>query len=185
MLDEEIEVYLRITKLDEETGKPVLLPDTAFQIFWIDENGQYQTDDSGSRKLVTMTDTRNGHLTKDITTFYTNENGILTLPEKLPLGHYRIVEVSGPNGFFNEWTADGGYYVDFTITTERIYQATGDQNENGMDTLVIGEEYHNSETLGRLTIRKTGEVLTGWDAAPGSILDPGMIGEAEGGNFRY
>ena len=31
VLDEEIEVYLRITKVDEETGKPVLLPDTAFQ----------------------------------------------------------------------------------------------------------------------------------------------------------
>ncbi len=26
VLDEQIEVYLRITKLDEETGKPVLLP---------------------------------------------------------------------------------------------------------------------------------------------------------------
>ena len=185
VLDEEIEVYLRITKLDEETSKPVRLPDTAFQIYWLDENGEYQTDDSGSRKLVTMTDTRNGHLTKDVTTFYTNENGILTLPEKLPLGHYRIVEVRGPNGYYNRWNADGSYSVDFTITTDRIYQATGDQNENGMDTLVIGEEYHNSETLGRLTIRKTGEVLTGWESAPGSILDPGMTGEAEGGNFRY
>ena len=29
VLDEEIEVYLKITKLDTETGKPVLLPNTA------------------------------------------------------------------------------------------------------------------------------------------------------------
>ena len=50
-----------------------------------------------------MTDTINGHLTKDVSTFYTNAEGILTLPEKLPLGKYRIVEVSGPDGFYNEW----------------------------------------------------------------------------------
>lgn len=71
----------------------------------------------------------------------------MTLPEKLPLGKYRIVEVTGPNGFYNEWLdsagyengiladdADGIYYVDFEITTDRIYAATGDKNENGMDT---------------------------------------------------
>ena len=197
VLDEEIEVYLRITKVDEETGKPVLLPDTAFQIYWLDEQGHYRYDSNGNPKLVTMTDTVNGHLTKDVDTFYTNSEGNLTLPEKLPLGKYRIVEVTGPNGFYNEWKdtagyengiladdADGSFYVDFTITTDRIYQATGDKNENGMDTLVIGEKYSNHETLGKLTIRKTGEVLTGWQSAPGGI-DPWMTGEAESGNFTY
>ena len=197
VLDEEIEVYLRITKVDEETGKPVLLPDTAFQIYWLDEQGHYRYDSNGNPKLVTMTDTVNGHLTKDVDTFYTNSEGNLTLPEKLPLGKYRIVEVTGPNGFYNEWKdtagyengiladdADGSFYVDFTITTDRIYQATGDKNENGMDTLVIGEKYSNHETLGKLTIRKTGEVLTGWQSEPGSI-DPWMTGEAESGNFTY
>ena len=197
VLDEEIEVYLRITKVDEETGKPVLLPDTAFQIYWLDEQGHYRYDSNGNPKLVTMTDTVNGHLTKDVDTFYTNSEGNLTLPEKLPLGKYRIVEVTGPNGFYNEWKdtagyengiladdADGSFYVDFTITTDRIYQATGDKNENGMDTLVIGEKYSNHETLGKLTIRKTGEVLTGWQSEPDGI-DPWMTGEAESGNFVY
>ena len=197
VLDEEIEVYLRITKIDEETGKPVLLPGTAFQIYWLDDMGHYRYDNQGNPKLVTMTDTVNGHLTKNVTTFYTNAEGILTLPEKLPLGKYRIVEITGPNGFYNEWKdtagyengiladdADGSFYVDFTITTDRIYQATGDKNENGMDTLVIGEKYANHETLGKLTIRKTGEVLTGWQSEPGSI-DPWMTGEAENGNFTY
>ena len=197
VLDEEIEVYLRITKIDEETGKPVLLPGTAFQIYWLDDMGHYRYDDQGNPKLVTMTDTVNGHLTKNVTTFYTNAEGILTLPEKLPLGKYRIVEISGPNGFYNEWLdtagyengiladdADGSFYVDFTITTDRIYQATGDKNENGMDTLVIGEKYSNHETLGKLTIRKTGEVLTGWQSEPGGI-DPWMTGEAESGDFTY
>ena len=197
VLDEEIEVYLRITKVDEETGKPVLLPDTAFQIYWLDEQGHYRYDSNGNPKLVTMTDTVNGHLTKDVDTFYTNSEGILTLPEKLPLGKYRIVEVTGPNGFYNEWLdsagyengiltddADGIYYVDFEITTDRIYAATGDKNENGMDTLVIGENYSNHETLGKLTIRKTGEVLAGWKTEVGA-LDPWMTGEAENGNFTY
>ena len=197
VLDEEIEVYLRITKIDEETGKPVLLPDTAFQIYWLDEQGHYRYDSNGNPKLVTMTDTVNGHLTKDVNTFHTNGEGILTLPEKLPLGKYRIVEVTGPNGFYNEWLdsagyengvladdADGSYYVDFEITTDRIYAATGDKNENGMDTLVIGENYSNHETLGKLTIRKTGEVLAGWKTEVGA-LDPWMTGEAEDGNFVY
>ena len=197
VLDEEIEVYLRITKIDEETGKPVLLPDTAFQIYWLDEQGHYRYDDKGNPKLVTMTDTVNGYLTKDVSTFYTNSEGILTLPEKLPLGKYRIVEVTGPNGFYNEWLdsagyengiladdADGIYYVDFEITTDRIYAATGDKNENGMDTLVIGENHSNHETLGKLTIRKTGEVLAGWKTEVGA-LDPWMTGEAESGNFTY
>ena len=197
VLDEEIEVYLRITKIDEETGKPVLLPGTAFQIYWLDDMGHYRYDNQGNPKLVTMTDTVNGHLTKNVTTFYTNAEGILTLPEKLPLGKYRIVEITGPNGFYNEWLdtagyengiladdADGSFYVDFTITTDRIYQATGDKNENGMDTLVIGEKYSNHETLGKLTIRKTGEVLTGWQSEPDGI-DPWMTSEAESGNFTY
>ena len=157
VLDEEIEVYLRITKVDEETGKPVLLPDTAFQIYWLDEQGHYRYDSNGNPKLVTMTDTVNGHLTKDVDTFYTNSEGILTLPEKLPLGKYRIVEVTGPNGFYNEWLdsagyengiladdADGIYYVDFEITTDRIYAATGDKNENGMDIPIRGEQYGSS-----------------------------------------
>ena len=183
VLDEQIEVYLRITKLDEETGKPVLLPGTAFQIYYLDDDGNYRLE-NGAPKLVRMTDTVNGHLTKNVTTFYTNAEGILTLPEKLPLGKYRIVETTAPNGYYNAWVADASHYVDFTITTDRIYQATGDKNENGMDTLVIGEKYTNHETLGKLTIRKTGEVLTGWQSEPDGI-DPWMTGEAESGNFVY
>ena len=183
VLDEQIEVYLRITKLDEETGKPVLMPGTAFQIYYLDDDGKYRME-NGAPKLVRMTDTVNGHLTKNVTTFYTNAEGILTLPEKLPLGKYRIVETTAPNGYYNAWADDESHYVDFTITTDRIYQATDDKNENGMDTLVIGEKYSNHETLGKLTIRKTGEVLTGWQSEPGGI-DPWMTGEAESGDFTY
>ena len=182
VLDEEIEVYLKITKFDTETGKPVLLPNTAFRIYWLDDNGNYRLE-NGKPKLVTMTDTVNGHLTKNVNTFYTNEEGILTLPEKLPLGKYRIVETVGPNGFYNEWADSGNYYVDFDISTDRIYKATGDDNENGMDTLVIGEDYWNEETLGKLTIRKTGNALTE-KIETNDLIDPWMTGEADS-DFAY
>lgn len=204
VLDEEIEVYLRVTKIDEETGKPVLLKGAAFQIYWMDDQGNHIYDENGHAKLVTMTDTSNPALPKEIDTFYTDDTGMLALPEKLPLGHYRLVEVNGPNGFYNEWVAsavygddghlfiddtgrfaDGTYYVDFEVSTERAYKATGDDSENSQDILVIDEDYRNNETLGVLTIRKTGEVLTGWQEDEGETFDPEFSGEARPGHFVY
>ena len=203
VLDEEIEVYLRVTKIDEETGKAVLLKDTAFQIYWMDEQGNHIYDENGNAKLVTMTDTTNPLLPKDVDTFYTDDTGMLVLPEKLPLGHYRLVEVNGPNGYYNEWAAsavyedghlqiddtgnfaDGSFYVDFSVTTERVYKATGDDSEDSQDILVIDEDYQNNETLGVLKIRKTGEVLTGWQEDEGGTFDPEFSGEARPGHFVY
>ena len=203
VLDEEIEVYLRVTKIDEETGKAVLLKNTAFQIYWMNSQGQHIYDENGNAKLVTMTDTTNPLLPKDVDTFYTDETGMLVLPEKLPLGHYRLVEVNGPNGFYNEWAAsavyedghlqiddtgnfaDGSFYVDFSVTTERVYKATGDDSEDSQDILVIDEDYQNNETLGVLKIRKTGEVLTGWQEDEGGTFDPEFSGEARPGHFVY
>lgn len=203
VLDEEIEVYLRVTKIDEETGKAVLLKDTAFQIYWMDEQGNHIYDENGNAKLVTMTDTTNPLLPKDVDTFYTDDTGMLVLPEKLPLGHYRLVEVNGPNGYFNEWAAsavyedghlqiddtgnfaDGSFYVDFSVTTDRVYKATGDDSEDSQDILVIDEDYQNNETLGVLKIRKTGEVLTGWQEDEGGTFDPEFSGEARPGHFVY
>ena len=203
VLDEEIEVYLRVTKIDEETGKAVLLKNTAFQIYWMNSQGQHIYDENGNAKLVTMTDTTIPLLPKDVDTFYTDDTGMLVLPEKLPLGHYRLVEVNGPNGYFNEWAAsavyedghlqiddtgnfaDGSFYVDFSVTTERVYKATGDDSEDSQDILVIDEDYQNNETLGVLKIRKTGEVLTGWQEDEGGTFDPEFSGEASPGNFVY
>lgn len=203
ILDEEIEVYLRITKIDDETGKPVALPNTAFQIYWMDDQGNHILDKNGNPKLVTMTDTSDPSLPKVIDTFYTDEDGVLALPEKLPLGHYRIVEVNGPEGFYNEWIdsavydggnlhvddtghyEDGTFYVDFEVSTERAYQATGDDSEDSQDILVIDEDYHDHETIGKLTIRKTGPVLTSWEEENSDLLDPQYSGEAWPGHFVY
>lgn len=182
ILNELVEAYLRIVKIDDETGKPVLREGTAFQLYWIDDNGNYILDKQGNPRLVTMTATQDGSAVKKIDTFYTTADGIIVLPEKLEVGRYRIVEVNGPEGFYNEWIdsaqygengilldkgengtyATGSFYVDFAVTTNRIYEATGDLNEDNQDNLLIEEEYHNNETLGKVIIRKTGEVLTGF-----------------------
>lgn len=200
ILDEEVEMYLRIGKKDVETGKNVLREGTAFQIYWMNDDGTYMLNDDGTPRLVTMTATQDGSVAKKIDTFYTNEQGTIALPEKLPIGHYRIVEVQGPEGFYNEWIdtaqygengillyeeGSGDYYVDFEVTTDRIYWATGDDNEDEQDTLVIEESYMNDETLGKITIRKLGEVLTGWEEDETDELDPQYSGHAIPGHFTY
>lgn len=197
--DEEVEMYLRIWKKDVETGKNVLREGTAFQIYWMNEDGTYVKNEDGTPRLVTMTATQDGSVAKKVDTFYTTEDGTIALPEKLPVGHYRIVEVQGPEGFYNEWIdsaqygengvlldeGSGSYYVDFEVTTDRIYWATGDDNEDAQDTLVIEENYWNNETLGKITIRKLGEVLTGWEEDETDELDPQYSGHAIPGHFTY
>lgn len=181
ILNEEVEMYLRIYKKDVETGKTVLRAGTTYQIYWMDENNNYVLDKNGHPRLVTMTSTADGSLNKDVTEFVSSKNGTIALPEKLPVGNYRLVEVQAVSGYYNEWidTAEyatngvlqenpdgsfktGNYYVDFAVTTDRDYNANGTDNENEQDVIVIGEEYWNNETIGQITIRKVGNVLTGY-----------------------
>ena len=190
VIDNEImDAYLRIYKKDVETGKDVLREGTAFQLYWMDDNGNYILDKKGNPRLVTMTATLDGSAIKKVDTFYTNAEGNIALPEKLEVGNYRIVEVQGPEGFYNEWIdtaqygengilldkdengvySTGNYYVDFKVTTNRIWNATGDLNEDDADNLVIEEKYWNNETIGRINIKKTGEVLTGFDKTTGKF----------------
>lgn len=53
--------------------------------------------------------------------------------------------------------------VEFEVTTERLFQSSSIVTDNNLDCLYIGEYYSNSETLGELTIMKTGEVLVGYE----------------------
>ena len=94
VLNEELEGYLQLIKIDAETGKPVKIADTAFQIYRILEDG--------TEKLIEMPDPNSGSATAKTSTFYTDEDGYLKTPEKLPLGRYRVVEIEGPEGFFND-----------------------------------------------------------------------------------
>jgi len=76
-------------------------------------------------------------------------------PEKLPLGRYLIEELQGPEGYFN----DSAYSVEFEIKSDRVWQVVGNAT-NDMDEYIVEEKYFNHETLGQLTIRKLGNVLT-------------------------
>ena len=148
VLNEELEGYLQLIKIDTETGKPVKIAGTAFQIYRILEDG--------AEELIEMPDPDSGNATAKTSTFYTDADGYLKTPEKLPLGRYRVVEIEGPEGFFN----DEQYNVVFELTSERVWQVEGNATDD-MDDYILTEEYSNHETLGQLTIRKVGNVLTG------------------------
>ena len=45
---------------------------------------------------------------------------------------------------------------------ERVWEVVGNATDD-MDDFIITEEYNNHETLGQLTIRKVGNVLTGYE----------------------
>ncbi|MBM6716120.1 hypothetical protein H6B15_05560 [Gemmiger formicilis] len=150
VLNEELEGYLQLIKIDAETGKPVKIADTAFQIYRIAEDG--------TETLLEMPDPDSGSATAKTSTFYTDADGYLKTPEKLPLGRYRVVEIEGPEGFFN----DEQYNVVFELTSERVWEVVGNAADD-MDDFIITEEYSNHETLGQLTIRKVGNVLTGYE----------------------
>lgn len=150
VLNEELEGYLQLIKIDAETGKPVKITDTAFQI--------YKIEADGTETLLEMPDPDSGDATAKTSTFYTDADGYLKTPEKLPLGRYRVVEVEGPEGFFN----DEQYNVVFELTSERVWEVIGNATDD-MDDYIITEEYSNHETLGQLTIRKVGNVLTGYE----------------------
>mgnify|MGYP005755031553 CR=1 FL=1 len=150
VLNEELEGYLQLIKIDTETGKPVKIAGTAFQIYRILEDG--------AEELIEMPDPDSGNATAKTSTFYTDADGYLKTPEKLPLGRYSVVEIEGPEGFFN----DEQYNVVFELTSERVWEVVGNATDD-MDDFIITEEYRNHETLGQLTIRKVGNVLTGYE----------------------
>lgn len=150
VLNEELEGYLQLIKIDAETGKPVKIADTAFQI--------YKIEADGTETLLEMPDLDSGDATAKTSTFYTDADGYLKTPEKLPLGCYRVVEVDGPEGFFN----DEQYNVVFELTSERVWEVIGNATDD-MDDYILTEEYSNHETLGQLTIRKVGNVLVGFE----------------------
>ena len=147
VLDEELEGYLQLIKTDTETGKAVKIENTAFAL--------YKLDDKGNKTRISMIDPASGSATKKTDVFYTDADGLMKTPEKLPLGRYLIEELQGPEGYFN----DSAYSVEFEIKSDRVWQVVGNAT-NDMDEYIVTEKYCNHETLGQLTIRKLGNVLT-------------------------
>ena len=147
ILDEELEGYLQLIKTDTETGKAVKIANTSFAL--------YKLDDKGNKTRISMIDPASGSATKKTDVFYTDADGLMKTPEKLPLGRYLIEELQGPEGYFN----DSAYSVEFEIKSDRVWQVVGNAT-NDMDEYIVTEKYCNHETLGQLTIRKLGNVLT-------------------------
>ena len=147
VLDEELEGYLQLIKTDTETSKAVKIANAAFALYRLDEKDR--------KTRISMIDPASGSATKKTDVFYTDADGLMKTPEKLPLGRYLIEELQGPEGYYN----DSAYSVEFEIKSDRVWQVVGNAT-NDMDEYIVEEKYCNHETLGQLTIRKLGNVLT-------------------------
>lgn len=128
------ESYIKVIKTDAETGKTIPYAGAAFQI--------YNPDGS----LVSMTFTYPTPTTID--TFYTNADGYLVTPKKLPYGAgYSLVEVQAPYGY--------------VLNSEPVYfDITQDNSSEEGAVAVVAVERPNMAQKGIINISKTGEVFS-------------------------
>lgn len=129
-----LESYVKIVKVDSETGKQIPYAGAGFQIY----------DPDGNK--VTMKYTY--PTVTEIETFYTNSEGYLITPETLPYGKgYSVVEVQAPYGYTLDSTP-----VSFDITAENTSE------ENGVT--IVKAEKKNTPQKGTITVEKTGEIFS-------------------------
>ena len=129
-----IESYVKIVKVDSETGKQIPYAGAGFQLY------------NPDGKLVTMQYTY--PTVTEIDTFYTNSEGYLITPETLPYGKgYSVVEVQAPYGYILDSTP-----VYFDITAENT------TDENGVT--ILKAEKKNTPQKGTITVEKTGEIFS-------------------------
>ena len=140
-----LESYVKIVKVDSETGKQIPYAGAGFQIY------------NPDGKLVTMTYTYPEVTTID--TFYTNSEGYLITPESLPYSKgYSVVEVQAPYGYILDSTP-----VYFDITAENTTE------ENGVT--IVKTEKKNTPQKGTITVEKTGEIFSNVTAVGGGYTD--------------
>lgn len=140
-----LESYVKIVKVDSETGKQIPYAGAGFQIY----------DPDGNK--VTMKYTYPN--VTEINTFYTNSDGYLITPETLPYGKgYSVVEVQAPYGYILDSTP-----VYFDITAEKISE------ENGVT--IVKAEKKNTPQKGTITVEKTGEIFSNVTAVGGGYTD--------------
>ena len=129
------ESYIKIVKVDAETGKTIPYAGAGFQIY----------DPAGNK--VSMTFTYPTPTTID--TFYTDADGQLVTPEKLEYGKgYSLVEVQAPYGYVLDSTP-----VPFDVTEENSTQ------EGGITLIKVDKP--NMAQKGTISVEKTGEVFFG------------------------
>lgn len=130
------ESYLKVVKLDKETGKQIAYEGAAFEIY----------DSDGHRVNMQFTYPQ----VTTIHTFYTNSEGYLITPEKLPYGDYTLVEVQAPYGYVLDSTP-----IPFTITQENSSTDTG--------VTVVKVKARDVAQKGTISITKTGEIFSSVD----------------------
>lgn len=135
-LDREFNAKLRIIKKDADTEKTVLIPNTEFKIYNLDKN-EYV-------KMITTYPSKKTH-----TSFFTDEDGDLILPEPLKIGNYRVEEVAAPYGYVLNTN-----YIEVAVDTNTCYEVDLDT-----DDAIITVEYKDNTAVGELTVEKKGEVL--------------------------
>lgn len=140
-----IESYVKIVKVDSETGKQIPYAGAGFQLY------------NPDGKLVTMQYTY--PTVTEIDTFYTNSEGYLITPETLPYGKgYSVVEVQAPYGYVLDSTP-----IYFDITAENTTE------ENGVT--IVKTEKKNTPQKGTITVEKTGEIFSNVTAIGGGYTD--------------
>lgn len=127
------ESYLKVVKLDKETGKRIPYEGAAFEIY-----------DSNNHR-ITMQYTY--PQVTSIHTFYTNKEGYLITPEKLPYGDYTLKEVQAPYGYVLDDTP-----IPFVISQENSSTDTG--------VTVVKVKAKDMAQKGVINITKTGEIFS-------------------------
>lgn len=140
----EFESYVKVVKVDSETGKTIPYEGAGFEIH--DSNGQ-----KISMMFAYPTPTT-------IDTFYTNSEGYLITPEVLPYGEYSLVEVQAPVGYVLDSTP-----VNFSITAENA------EEENALTVIKVSKE--NTAQKGKISVRKTGDIFTSVTMASSAYTD--------------
>jgi LPXTG-motif cell wall-anchored protein len=139
-IDREFTAKLRIVKKDADTKQTVLAPNAEFKIYNLD-----------TEKYVSMVTTYPSKVTH--TSFFTDEDGDLILPEKLKIGNYRIEEVAAPSGYVLNTD-----YVTVAVDSDTAYEVDPDTNE-----AIITVDYEDAPAVGELTVEKKGEVLDSYE----------------------
>ena len=123
-----IRYRLKLIKTDAKTGKTVRLANTAFKLLDSDGNVVTQTVSYPTRR--------------EIDTFYTDENGEVTLPETVTRGMYFIEEVQAPQGYL--------------IRTERLGVFVGETGDASGEAYTLDIEIPNEPVMGRVMVEKKG-----------------------------
>ena len=129
----EFESYVKVVKVDSETGKTIPYEGAGFEIY--DSNGQ----------KISMMFAYPTPTTIDV--FYTNSEGYLITPEVLPYGEYSLVEVQAPYGYALDKTP-----VAFSVSSENA------EKENSFT--IVKVEKQNTAQKGKISVRKTGDIFT-------------------------